>query len=198
VRAVRLPTSYVRREPLGVVGSITPWNYPMMMATWEIGPALAAGNTMVLKPSDTTPAGTVRLEELFAEVLPAGVFNVVRGDRGTGALLSAHPAPALVAITGSTRAGKAVAAAAAPKVTRVHLELGGNAPVVVFANADGAAAAEEIAVAGFFNAGQDCTAPPRVLAHESIADELAEQATGVRFSRDEDYTRVKHVMSKYA
>jgi betaine-aldehyde dehydrogenase len=144
---------------------------------------------MVLKPSDTTPASTVRLGELFAEVLPPGVFNVVCGDRGTGAALAAHPAPALVAITGSTRAGEAVAAAPAPNVTRVHLELGGNAPVV-FADADVAAAAEDIAVAGFFNAGQDCTAATRVLAHGSIADELAaalaEQAAGVRFSRDED------------
>lgn len=183
-------TSSIRREPLGVVGSITPWNYPMMMATWKIGPALAAGNTMVIKPSDTTPASTVRLGELFAEFLPPGVFNVICGDRETGALLSAHPAPALVAITGSTRAGKAVAAAAAPNVTRVHLELGGNAPVLVFDDADVAASAEEIAVAGFFNAGQDCTAATRVLAHASVAGDvaaaLAENARAVRFSRDEE------------
>ncbi|MCE0761612.1 aminobutyraldehyde dehydrogenase [Pseudonocardia kujensis] len=183
-------TSSVRREPLGVVGAITPWNYPMMMATWKIGPALAAGNTMVLKPSDTTPASTTRMAELFAEFLPPGVLNVVCGDRNTGALISGHPAPALVAITGSTRAGKAVAAAAAPNVTRVHLELGGNAPVVVFPDADVAASAEDIAVAGFFNAGQDCTAATRVLAHESIAGDLAEAlaevARAVRFSSDED------------
>jgi betaine-aldehyde dehydrogenase len=181
--------SYVRREPLGVVGAVTPWNYPMMMATWKIGPALAAGNTLVLKPSDTTPASTVRMAELFAEILPAGVFNVVCGDRATGAALAAHPIPALVAITGSTAAGRAVAAATARNVARAHLELGGNAPVVVFADADVAAAAEAIAVAGFFNAGQDCTAAARVLAHESVADELAaalaEQAAGVRLSRDE-------------
>ncbi|MEU7816450.1 aminobutyraldehyde dehydrogenase [Pseudonocardia sp. NPDC049154] len=183
-------TSSVRREPLGVVGAITPWNYPMMMATWKIGPALAGGNTMVLKPSDTTPASTTRMAELFAEFLPPGVLNVVCGDRSTGALISAHPIPALVAITGSTRAGKAVAAAAAPNVTRVHLELGGNAPVVVFADSDVAASAEDIAVAGFFNAGQDCTAATRVLAHESIAGDLAEAlaevARAVRFSSEED------------
>src|SRR5689334_14612946 len=160
--------SSIRREPLGVIGSVAPWNYPMMMAVWKIGPALAAGNTMVLKPSDTTPASTTRMAELFAEFLPPGVLNVVCGDRSTGALVSAHPTPALVAITGSTRAGRAVAAAAAPNVTRVHLELGGNAPVVVFADADVAGSAEDIAVAGFFNAGQDCTAATRVLAHESI------------------------------
>ncbi|ANY08075.1 aminobutyraldehyde dehydrogenase [Pseudonocardia sp. HH130630-07] len=183
-------TSWVRREPLGVVGSITPWNYPMMMATWKIGPALAAGNTMVLKPSDTTPASTVRLGELFAEFLPPGVFNVVCGDRGTGALLAAHRTPALVAITGSTRAGRAVAAAAAENVTRVHLELGGNAPVLVFDDADVTAAAADIAVAGFFNAGQDCTAATRVLAHAPVAEQLAgaltEQARAVRFSSDEE------------
>ena len=182
--------SYVRREPLGVVGAVTPWNYPMMMATWKIGPALAAGNTLVIKPSDTTPASTVRMGELFAEILPAGVLNVVCGDRSTGAALAAHPIPAMVAITGSTAAGRAVAAAAAKNVARAHLELGGNAPVVVFDDADVAAAAEAIATAGFFNAGQDCTAASRVLASAAIADELAaalvEQAQGVRFSRDEE------------
>jgi betaine-aldehyde dehydrogenase len=182
--------SYVRREPLGVVGAVTPWNYPMMMATWKIGPALAAGNTLVIKPSDTTPASTVRMGELFAEILPAGVLNVVCGDRSTGAALAAHPIPAMVAITGSTAAGRAVAAAAAKNVARAHLELGGNAPVVVFDDADVAAAAEAIATAGFFNAGQDCTAASRVLASAAIADDLAaalvEQAKGVRFSRDEE------------
>ena len=182
--------SYVRREPLGVVGAVTPWNYPMMMATWKIGPALAAGNTLVIKPSDTTPASTVRMGELFAEILPAGVLNVVCGDRSTGAALAAHPIPAMVAITGSTAAGRAVAAAAAKNVARAHLELGGNAPVVVFDDADVAAAAEAIATAGFFNAGQDCTAASRVLASAAIADDLAaalvEQARGVRFSRDEE------------
>jgi betaine-aldehyde dehydrogenase len=183
-------TSYVRREPLGVVGAVTPWNYPMMMATWKMGPALAAGNTLVIKPSDTTPASTVRMGELFAEILPAGVLNVVCGDRSTGAALAAHPIPAMVAITGSTAAGRAVAAATAKNVARAHLELGGNAPVVVFDDADVAAAAEAIAVAGFFNAGQDCTAASRVLASAAIADDLAaalaEQAAAVRFSRDEE------------
>jgi betaine-aldehyde dehydrogenase len=182
-------SSSIRREPLGVIGSITPWNYPMMMAIWKIGPALAAGNTMVLKPSDTTPASSVRMGELFAEILPPGVLNVVCGDRTTGAAMTDHDIPAMLAITGSTRAGKAVAAAAAPRVKRVHLELGGNAPVVVFDDADLDAAAEDIAVAGFFNAGQDCTAATRVIAHTAIADELAaklaEQAADVRFSRDE-------------
>jgi betaine-aldehyde dehydrogenase len=182
--------SYVRREPLGVVGAVTPWNYPMMMATWKMGPALAAGNTLVIKPSDTTPASTVRMGELFAEILPAGVLNVVCGDRSTGAALAAHPIPAMVAITGSTAAGRAVAAATAKNVARSHLELGGNAPVVVFDDADVAAAAEAIAIAGFFNAGQDCTAASRVLASATIADDLAaalaEQAAGVRFSRDEE------------
>ncbi len=182
--------SYVRREPLGVVGAVTPWNYPMMMATWKIGPALAAGNTLVIKPSDTTPASTVRMGELFAEILPPGVLNVVCGDRSTGAALAAHPIPAMVAITGSTAAGRAVAAATAKNVARAHLELGGNAPVVVFDDADVAAAAEAIAVAGFFNAGQDCTAATRVIASRAVADELAaalaEQAQAVRFSRDEE------------
>jgi len=183
-------SSSIRREPLGVVGSVAPWNYPMMMAIWKIGPALAAGNTLVLKPSDTTPASTVRLGELAAECFPPGVLNVVCGDRSTGAAMTDHDIPALVAITGSTRAGKAVAAAAAPRVKRVHLELGGNAPVVVFGDADVAAAAADIAVAGFFNAGQDCTAAARVIAHSSIAVELADalaaEAAQVRFSRDEE------------
>jgi betaine-aldehyde dehydrogenase len=183
-------TSYVRREPLGVIGAVTPWNYPMMMATWKMGPALAAGNTLVIKPSDTTPASTVRMGELFDEILPAGVLNVVCGDRATGAALAAHPIPAMVAITGSTAAGRAVAAATAKNVARAHLELGGNAPVVVFDDADVAAAAEAIATAGFFNAGQDCTAASRVLASQAIADDLAaalaEQAGAVRFSRDEE------------
>ena len=182
--------SSVRREPVGVVGSVTPWNYPMMMAVWKFAPALAAGNTIVLKPSDTTPASTVLMAELFSDLLPPGVFNVVCGDRSTGALLASHPTPAMVSITGSTRAGKAVATAAAPNITRTHLELGGKAPCVVFADADIAAAAEGIAVAGYFNAGQDCTAATRVIVHESVAADLvaalAEQAAGVRLSRDED------------
>jgi betaine-aldehyde dehydrogenase len=182
-------SSSIRREPLGVVGSVTPWNYPMMMAVWKFAPALAAGNTIVLKPSDTTPASTVYLAELFADLLPPGVFNVVCGDRGTGAALTQHPIPALLSITGSTRAGKSVARAAAENVKRTHLELGGNAPVVVFADADPAAAAEGISIAGYFNAGQDCTAATRVLveqsAHSDFVAALAEQAAAVRLSRDE-------------
>jgi betaine-aldehyde dehydrogenase len=175
-------SSTIRREPVGVVGSVAPWNYPMMMAVWKFAPALAAGNTMVLKPSDTTPASTVLMAELFADILPAGVFNVVCGDRSTGAALTQHPTPAMVSITGSTAAGKAVAHAAADRVKRAHLELGGKAPVIVFADADIAAAAEGIAVAGYFNAGQDCTAATRVLAspriHADFVDALTEQAKG--------------------
>ncbi len=175
-------TSFIRREPIGVCAAVTPWNYPAMMAVWKWAPALAAGNTMVLKPSDTTPASTVWMAELMAEFLPAGVFNVVLGDRGTGAALVAHKIPQMVSITGSVRAGMAVAASAASDVKRVHLELGGKAPVVIFDDADLAKAAEEIAVAGYFNAGQDCTAATRVLVsprvHEEFVDGLVEQAKG--------------------
>ncbi|TFV55680.1 gamma-aminobutyraldehyde dehydrogenase [Geodermatophilus sp. DF01-2] len=173
-------TSFVRREPIGVVGQVTPWNYPMMMAVWKIAPAIAAGNTVVLKPSDTTPVTTLRLAELAADVLPPGVLNVVCGDRDTGRALVEHRTPQLVAITGSVRAGMEVAGAAARDVKRVHLELGGKAPVVVFDDADLEAAAEGIATAGYFNAGQDCTAATRVLAGPGIHDDfvaaLTEQA----------------------
>ncbi|HUA04833.1 MAG TPA: gamma-aminobutyraldehyde dehydrogenase [Solirubrobacteraceae bacterium] len=175
-------TSFIRREPIGVCAAVTPWNYPAMMAVWKWAPALAAGNTMVLKPSDTTPASTVWMAELMAEFLPAGVFNVVLGDRETGAALVAHKIPQMVSITGSVRAGMQVAASAASDVKRVHLELGGKAPVVIFDDADLAKAAEEIAVAGYFNAGQDCTAATRVLVsprvHEEFVDGLVEQAKG--------------------
>ncbi len=174
-------TSYVRREPVGVCAAVTPWNYPMMMAVWKWAPALAAGNTMVLKPSDTTPASTLFMAELMAEVLPEGVFNVVCGDRDTGRHLVNHPTPAMVSITGSVRAGTEVAGAAATNLKRVHLELGGKAPVVVFDDVDVAAAVETIAVAGYFNAGQDCTAATRVLAGASVygefVDALAAQAS---------------------
>jgi betaine-aldehyde dehydrogenase len=173
-------TSWVRREPIGVVGQVTPWNYPMMMAVWKIGPALAAGNTVVLKPSDTTPATTLRLAELAAEAFPPGVLNVICGDRDTGAALVSHEIPQLVAITGSVRAGMAVAESASRDVKRVHLELGGKAPVVVFDDADLDAAAEGIATAGYFNAGQDCTAATRVLVaprvHDDFVAALTEQA----------------------
>ncbi|MFZ0975590.1 MAG: gamma-aminobutyraldehyde dehydrogenase [Solirubrobacteraceae bacterium] len=175
-------TSFIRREPIGVCAAVTPWNYPAMMAVWKWAPALAAGNTMVLKPSDTTPASTVWMAELMAEFLPDGVFNVVLGDRDTGAALVANKIPQMVSITGSVRAGMAVAASAASDVKRVHLELGGKAPVVIFDDADLAKAAEEIAVAGYFNAGQDCTAATRVLVsprvHEEFVDGLVEQAKG--------------------
>ena len=175
-------TSYIRREPIGVCAAVTPWNYPAMMAVWKWAPALAAGNTMVLKPSDTTPASTVWMAELMAEFLPAGVFNVVLGDRESGAALVRNKIPQMVSITGSVRAGKQVAAAAADDVKRVHLEFGGKAPVVIFDDADLAKAAEEIAVAGYFNAGQDCTAATRVLvsprAHDEFVAGLAEQAKG--------------------
>lgn len=175
-------TSWIRREPIGVVGQVTPWNYPLLMAVWKIGPALAAGNTVVLKPSDTTPESTLRLAELASEFLPAGTLNVVTGDRETGRLLVEHPTPGLVAITGSVRAGAEVAASAAPQVKRVHLELGGKAPVVVFDDADIEAAVEGIAIAGYFNAGQDCTAATRVLVAPGIHDDfvaaLADYARG--------------------
>jgi len=173
-------TSMIRREPIGVVGQVTPWNYPMMMAVWKWAPAIAAGNCVVLKPSDTTPVSTVLMAELMQEFLPPGVMNVVCGDRDTGRELVSHPVPQLVSITGSVRAGMEVAGAAARDLKRTHLELGGKAPVVVFDDADVASAAEEIAVAGFFNAGQDCTAATRVLAgprvHDDFVAALAEQA----------------------
>ena len=165
-------TSFIRREPIGVCAQVTPWNYPMMMAVWKWAPAIAAGNTVVLKPSDTTPASTVLMAEIMAEFLPAGVFNVVTGDRETGRALVEHETPAMVSITGSVRAGIEVAKSAANDVKRVHLELGGKAPVAVFADADLAAAAEAIAIAGYFNAGQDCTAATRVMVEESAYDDF--------------------------
>ncbi|GAA3664421.1 gamma-aminobutyraldehyde dehydrogenase [Nonomuraea antimicrobica] len=176
-------TSVIRHEPIGVVGQVTPWNYPMMMAVWKIAPALAAGNTVVLKPSDTTPASTLKLAEILGEVLPAGVFNVVTGDRETGALVVAHPTASMVAITGSVGAGMSVARSAADDLKRVHLELGGKAPVVVFEDVkDLRRAAADIATAGLYNAGQDCTAACRVLVQESVHDEfvaaLTEAAAG--------------------
>jgi betaine-aldehyde dehydrogenase len=182
--------SYVRREPIGVVGQVTPWNYPFMMAIWKFAPALAAGNTVVLKPSDTTPASTLFLAELAAEFLPPGVLNVVCGDRDTGRAVVSHPTPQLVSITGSTRAGLEVAAAAAADLKRTHLELGGKAPVVVFDDADLPAAAEAIAVGGYFNAGQDCTAATRVLAgpgiHDDVVAALVEQAKGTKVGPPSD------------
>lgn len=165
-------TSSIRREPIGPVGQVAPWNYPMMMAIWKLAPALAAGNTVVLKPSDTTPASSVWLGEKLAGILPPGVVNVICGDRDTGAALTAHPIPRMVSITGSTRAGMAVATAAASDLKVTHLELGGKAPVVVFDDVDLAAAIEGISVAGLFNAGQDCTAATRVLCQAGVYDEF--------------------------
>ena len=173
-------TSFVRREPIGVVGQVTPWNYPLNMAVWKVAPAIAAGNTTVLKPSDTTPLSTLLLAEVAAEFLPPGVMNVVLGDRSTGAAMVANRIPQLVSITGSVRAGMEVARAAAVDLKRVHLELGGKAPVVVFDDADIAKAVEGIVAAGYFNAGQDCTAATRLLVQDGIHDEfvvaLAEHA----------------------
>jgi betaine-aldehyde dehydrogenase len=170
-------TSFIRREPIGVCAAVTPWNYPLMMAVWKWAPALAAGNTMVLKPSDTTPASSLLMAEIMAEHLPAGVLNIVCGDRETGRLLVDHKTPAMVSITGSVRAGMEVAAAAAADVKRVHLELGGKAPVVIFDDADVSAAAEAIAIAGYFNAGQDCTAATRVLAGPRVYDDFVAALT---------------------
>jgi betaine-aldehyde dehydrogenase len=183
-------TSWVRREPVGVVGQVTPWNYPLLMMIWKIAPALAGGNTIVLKPSDTTPASSTLLAELAQEFLPPGVLNVVCGDRDTGRALVQHPTPQMVAITGSVRAGMEVAGSAAADLKRVHLELGGKAPVIVFDDADIEKAAEGIAGAGLFNAGQDCTAATRVLAGPGIHDEfvaaLAEAAKGMRTGMPDD------------
>jgi betaine-aldehyde dehydrogenase len=169
--------SVIRREPIGVVGQVTPWNYPLMMMVWKIAPALAAGNAVVLKPSDTTPATTTLFAELAQEFLPPGVFNVICGDRDTGRAIVDHPVPQLVSITGSVRAGMEVAGSAATQLKRVHLELGGKAPVVVFDDADLEAAVEAISVGGYFNAGQDCTAATRVLASAGIHDELVAALT---------------------
>ena len=175
-------TSYVRREPVGVCAAVTPWNYPMMMAVWKWAPAIAAGNTMVIKPSETTPVSTLLLGRILAEYLPPGVLNVVCGDRDTGRALVTSPSPAMVSITGSVRAGVEVAASAAADLKRVHLELGGKAPVIVFDDAEVEPTAEGIAVAAFFNAGQDCTAATRVLVgpqvHTDFLDALVDQARG--------------------
>ena len=165
-------TSVLRREPVGVCAQVTPWNYPMMMAVWKFAPAIAAGNTVVLKPSDTTPVSTLLLAEIAAEFLPPGVFNVICGNPDTGRALVSHDIPRMVSITGSVRAGMEVARAAAADLKRVHLELGGKAPVIVFDDADVAATAAGIAPAAYFNAGQDCTAATRVLAGPGIADDL--------------------------
>jgi len=183
-------TSMIRREPVGVCAQVTPWNYPMMMAVWKWAPAIAAGNTVVLKPSDTTPVTTVKMAEIMAEFLPPGVFNVVCGDRDTGARLISHDVPAMASITGSVRAGMEVAKAAASDLKRVHLELGGKAPVIVFDDADLESASQAIAEAGYFNAGQDCTASTRVLAAPGIYSDfvsaVTEQAKGAKTGDPDD------------
>jgi betaine-aldehyde dehydrogenase len=183
-------TSWIRREPIGVVGQVTPWNYPLMMMIWKIAPALAAGNTIVLKPSDTTPASSTLLAQICQEFLPPGVLNVVTGDRDTGRALVAHKTPQMVSITGSVRAGMEVAGSAATDLKRVHLELGGKAPVIVFDDADIEAAAEAIATAGYFNAGQDCTAATRVLAgpgvHDDFVSAITEQARNTKTGMPDD------------
>ena len=183
-------TSMIRREPVGVCAQVTPWNYPMMMAVWKFAPALAAGNTVVLKPSDTTPASTLLMAEIAADIFPPGVFNVICGDRDTGRALVGHDIPQMVSITGSVRAGIEVAQAAAAKLKRVHLELGGKAPVVVFDDADIERAAQQITEAGYYNAGQDCTAATRVLAGPGVAadltDAVSELAAKIRTGGRED------------
>ena len=194
-------TSSIRREPIGVCGGITPWNYPFMMAIWKWAPALAAGNTLVLKPSENTPTSTLWMAELMQKHLPAGVLNVLLGKGDIGEALVRHPGVDMVSITGSVRAGKAVAAAAADTLKRVHLELGGKAPVIVFDDADIEAAAEGIAGAGYFNAGQDCTAATRVIAgpgvYGDVVDALAEQAKGTVYGNPlDDNTYMGPVISQ--
>jgi betaine-aldehyde dehydrogenase len=176
-------TSIIRREPVGVIGQVTPWNYPLLMAVWKIGPALATGNTIVLKPAETTPVTTLRLAELAAEWLPAGVLNVVCGHgEPAGQALVEHPDVDMVSLTGSVDTGKRIAAAAAATLKRVHLELGGKAPVIVFDDVELDSALETIAGTGYYNAGQDCTAATRVLASAKVYDDvvagLASQAAG--------------------
>jgi betaine-aldehyde dehydrogenase len=183
-------TSSIRREPIGVIGQVAPWNYPLNMAVWKVAPAIAAGNTTVLKPSDTTPSSTLLFAEVAAEFLPAGVFNVLTGDRTTGGLMIDHKTPQMVSITGSVRAGMEVAKAASVDLKRVHLELGGKAPVVVFHDADIAAAAAGIGAAGYFNAGQDCTAATRVIVHQDVHDEFVAEL--VAWTRENAKTGAPH------
>ena len=176
-------TSMIRREPVGVVGQIAPWNYPLMMGVWKIGPALATGNTVVLKPAETTPVSTLKLAELAADLFPKGVLNVITGHgEPAGSTLVTHPDVDMVSLTGSPGTGKWIAKAAADTLKRVHLELGGKAPVVVFDDVDMETALETIAGTGYYNAGQDCTAATRVLAGKGVYDDvvsgLAEQAKG--------------------
>ncbi|GAA1359546.1 gamma-aminobutyraldehyde dehydrogenase [Arthrobacter rhombi] len=166
-------TSVILREPVGVIGVVTPWNYPLLMAAWKLAPILAAGNSIVLKPSEQTPLSTLKLAEITAQILPAGLFNVVTGfGLPVGNRIAEHPDIDMIALTGSIGSGSAVASAAAPSRKRVHLELGGKAPVVVFADADLTAVARTIREAGFWNSGQECGAACRVLVQDTLADEL--------------------------
>jgi len=188
-------TSFIRREPIGVIGQISPWNYPLMMGVWKIGPAIAAGNTVVLKPAETTPLSSLKLAELAAEFLPPGVLNVITGHGNpTGQALVTHPKVSMVSLTGSVGTGKWIAKAAADSLKKVHLELGGKAPVVIFDDVDLETALEAIAGCGYYNAGQDCTAATRVLASAKVYDEvvsgLAEQAKSLVIgdTRSEDTT----------
>lgn len=182
--------SSVRLEPVGVCGQVAPWNYPLNMAAWKFGPALAAGNTVVLKPSDTTPVSTLLAAGLIGEVLPSGVFNVVAGDRDTGRALVRNPIPRLVSVTGSERAGIEGSKSAADDLKQVHLELGGNVPVLVFADIEPGFAARGIAASGFCNAGQDCEAATRVLVEDSVYDEfvaeLVSAASGTGYGPPSD------------
>ncbi|CAM5683920.1 aldehyde dehydrogenase family protein [Streptomyces purpurascens] len=170
--------SVVLREPLGVTGVITPWNYPLLMAAWKLAPVLAAGDTLVIKPSEQTPPTTLKFTELVADLLPSGVLNVVNGGAIAGARLAEHPDVDMIALTGSAASGRAVARAAAGSLKRVHLELGGKAPAAIFPDADPAAAASALRVAGLWNSGQECGAACRVLAHDSIAEEFVERLAG--------------------
>src|ERR671915_1201989 len=173
-------TSWIRREPIGVVGGIAPWNYPLMMAVWKVAPALAAGNVQVLKPSEQTPLTTLRFAQLAADILPPGVLNVVTGDGvPTGEAIVKHPDVRLVSLTGDVETGKVIARTAADNLKRVHLELGGKAPVLVFDDADPAAVAEGIKIGGYWNSGQDCTAASRVVAGPKIYDRLLEELVPV-------------------
>jgi 1-pyrroline dehydrogenase len=171
-------TSFLRRDPLGVVGSIAPWNYPLNMATWKLGPALAAGNTVVLKPSELTPLSAIRLAEITQDILPPGVLNVVCGQGETaGAALVSHPDVAMVSLTGDVATGRAIAKAAADSLKRVHLELGGKAPVIVFDDADLEAVVATLTETGYYNSGQDCTAPCRVIAGANVFDDFVTSLT---------------------
>lgn len=193
--------SEIRREPLGVVGQVTPWNYPFMMAIWKIAPALAAGNTVVLKPSDTTPLSTLRLAELAAPFFPIGSFNVVLGNAATGQLVVSHPRASLVSITGSVRAGHQVAISAAENLTRSHLELGGKAPAIIFDDADLTKVVSSITTAGYFNAGQDCTAVTRIIAHANIYDDLLTQLhheiKTIRYGEPDDTTALYGALNNH-